>query len=173
MNSELGGAMARLWRLLPIVGLLACGGQDPIDPGSVGASCTSTDQCDDDLFCDRPVDSCAAQGECKALPQACNAVYSPVCGCDGHSYGDSCGANLAGTSVAHEGPCACLGNDYCEPSEYCYVDFGCGAGEGTCEPRPQACDAVDDPVCGCDGVTYGNFCEAAAAGHNVDHAGGC
>jgi hypothetical protein len=60
-----------------------------------------------------------------------------------------------------------------------FCDFGgkaqCGRAEapGVCEPRPQACIELFDPVCGCDAITYGNACAANAAGVGVDHAGPC
>ncbi len=44
---------------------------------------------------------------------------------------------------------------------------------GVCALRPQACIALFDPVCGCDGTTYGNACAAHAAGIGVDHGGPC
>jgi hypothetical protein len=51
----------------------------------------------------------------------------------------------------------------------------CGRADapGVCELRPQACIELLDPVCGCDGTTYGNACAAHAAGVGVDHAGQC
>lgn len=44
---------------------------------------------------------------------------------------------------------------------------------GVCATPPEACPAVFDPVCSCDGVTYGNACEAAMVSMSIDHPGEC
>jgi len=44
---------------------------------------------------------------------------------------------------------------------------------GICTPIPSTCSTILNEVCGCDGVTYANECEAHAAGQNVASAGGC
>ena len=65
----------------------------------------------------------------------------------------------------------------CKKTEWC--DYPkhtiCGGvdGLGRCKPRPQICPRVYIPVCGCDGETYGNACEAAAKGWDVAHEGAC
>jgi hypothetical protein len=41
----------------------------------------------------------------QAIPQACDTVYDPVCGCDNATYGNACEANMAGISVYAEGAC--------------------------------------------------------------------
>jgi hypothetical protein len=42
-----------------------------------------------------------------------------------------------------------------------------------CLPRPEACILIYDPVCGCDGQTHGNACQAHAAGTDVAYDGEC
>jgi hypothetical protein len=56
--------------------------------------------------------------------------------------------------------------------EYCNVGAACGV-QGVCAARPRVCPAVVAPVCGCDGKTYRNACEAARAGVSVRSTGSC
>ncbi len=44
---------------------------------------------------------------------------------------------------------------------------------GVCATKPQVCTDIFDPVCGCDGETHGNACEASAAGVAVSSKGAC
>lgn len=56
--------------------------------------------------------------------------------------------------------------------EYCNVGSACGV-RGVCAARPRVCTAVVFPVCGCDGKTYRNACEAARAGVSVRSTESC
>ncbi|MCO6438047.1 MAG: hypothetical protein J5J06_13220 [Phycisphaerae bacterium] len=111
----------------------------------------------------------------------CLAVYDPVCGCDGVTYSNECEAICAGVSIAHPGECRrpCGGLTPlppCDGGEFCKFPPGaCNdpSVQGFCTEIPQACPDVWMPVCGCDGVTYGNDCEADAAGVSIAHPGPC
>ena len=68
----------------------------------------------------------------------------------------------------------CVRHDDCGPGNYCEKALGDCDGEGRCVVQPLPCViGLWAPQCGCDGVTYGNPCEASGAGVNVAHSGEC
>ncbi len=71
-------------------------------------------------------------------------------------------------------PPACFVNSDC-PSGYNCVNHSpvsCTSG-GVCEPVPGACDTLVWEVCGCDGTTYVNYCDALVLGVRTSAWGAC
>lgn len=66
---------------------------------------------------------------------------------------------------------------HCNAGQFCNWAVGdiCGAADapGKCAYKPEACIQLYQPVCGCDGNTYGNACSAASAGVSVSSNGEC
>ena len=80
--------------------------------------------------------------------------------------------------IAPVEPLACGGvlGTPCPDGHYCHITPGqCKANDvqGTCKIIPNTCIDEHRPVCGCDGETYRNACEAARAGVSLDHEGKC
>ncbi len=67
----------------------------------------------------------------------------------------------------------CRDNNECTDDSYCAKAPGDCESAGSCMPRPTACYEIYNPVCGCNGVTYGNDCYANAAGTNIAFKGIC
>jgi len=92
------------------------------------------------------------------------------------------GAPAARAHIRHGdtmGPCPVIcggeAGDTCASDQFCKkADGVCDEGaEGVCTDLPTPCPTNIAPVCGCDGVTYNNACEAHAAGVNVAAIGEC
>jgi Kazal-type serine protease inhibitor domain len=95
-------------------------------------------------------------------------------GSGGNGNGGSGGS--MGTGGGSGIACGGFAGVQCPATEYCdYPDDLCGGadGQGVCKIRPEACPEIYSPTCACDGMTYGNACDAAGAGFDVSTISMC
>lgn len=94
---------------------------------------------------------------------------------DSSSGGSTGTADAAGSGDSSGGTVvsSCKANNDCAANQFCDKPVTqCGA-TGTCTAKPEVCNKMAAPVCGCDGKDYGNLCSAQAAGVAVAQLGSC
>lgn len=151
-------------------------------PGSGGAigSGGGTERCKDGTTKSNGCNAClCSNGAWSCTDNVCNGVCSP-----GTSVEADCGTCSCSAQSQWECPqgcsvqsCQTLDGRGCPRNSYCHYPQNtlCGlAGEGICKRRPSGgCNAINDPVCGCDGKNYPNACEAESMGVTVILKGDC
>ena len=136
--------------VLVLRGLLGCGDVESRTPDQAGGTTATGDSGGADADVSRAGHAGAA-----------NAGASSSAG---HTSGGAAASapTLCGGAYARE----------CAANSMCLFDTTCGS-VGSCVRKPSRCDNVGQPTCGCDGVTYGNPCEARSAGVAPQHDGAC
>lgn len=168
--------------LLPLtltaLALAACTGRDDDPPSTSDAGTDAGAQTADSGPADGgptdagpadagPPDAGSCDLDCPELPPEC------------HYEDQDCEAELCGEIVCPDPytMCGSLFHGLCESDEWCdyFIEGACGALDevGLCRPRPSECPSECEEVCGCDGTTYCNACEAQRAGRDVTMLGPC
>lgn len=148
-------------------GITCRNGMDPVDLDNDGCPEVCLARCD--TACDCTVNpDIYLRFDCPLDCDECGDYWS----CETGHCVDQCGI-IPNVSCPI---CGGISGQSCGPGEICDLPPGqCASADlwGLCRARAEACPAFWDPVCGCDGVTYGNDCQRLSVGAQKAHDGEC
>jgi len=108
---------------------------------------------------------------------ACSSPAAPKTATETAAAPASAAAAQVRTPAADGAMCGGFAGIACAANNYCAMETGqcvtVADGAGVCRKKPDVCTEQEDPVCGCDGVTYGNSCMAQVAGTSIATHGAC
>ena len=176
----------KLWAVCGValaIAAVACGSDDEGGSstgtgGSGGAGGSATGGSGGGGNC--PADPIAAVGlSCSVTGQTCGQCADACKGCDIVT----CLGGVWKTTAVPPDPSACSDGGkkdwcstesqaLCKSNQFCGFKDDCGLLKtGYCTDKPTTCDTSCTTVCGCNGKTYCNECEANKAGLSIDPSG--
>jgi hypothetical protein len=168
------------WLWLGSLLLVACPGDDTGEDGPVadsGASDTTAGTTagttePGPTSTSEPGPTSTSESGPTSMSESGDTMITTVTTTDSDTTATSGDTETTGPSVGACGDAECSAAEWCDFSSNACSEKDAGS-TATCEPRPEGCGDVYQPVCGCDGLTHSNECDANAVGIDVDAEGDC